>query len=98
MLKLKLCTVVVLLLALVCCGLVMAGPSYPNYGDPDIYEGVRKNDGGYHRQLGSGDEPDLVIDVPFLGRLVINWQEQGNHLRKMAERLPAALNKDINTR
>jgi hypothetical protein len=90
MLKLRLCILIALLLALVCCGGVVAGPKHPNYGDPDIYEGVRTNNGPLLDQLGVPDEPDLVIEIPWLGRIVIKRQEQDYHLRKTAERLPAA--------
>jgi hypothetical protein len=39
-----------------------------------------------------------VIEIPWLGRIVVKRLGQGYHLRKMAERLPAALNKDISER
>jgi hypothetical protein len=98
MLKMKLCIVVTLLLVMVCCGCVVAGPKNPTYGDPDIYEGTRGKGNvsqwELHDQMGS----DLVIEIPWLGRIVVKRQGQGYHLRKMAERLPAALNKDISER
>ena len=94
MLKTRLCILMALLLALVWCGGVEAGPKFPNYGDPDIVEGVRVKDGASQWQLNSPPQMQTVIDIPLLGRIVISWQEQRYHLRKMAERLPAALKKD----
>jgi hypothetical protein len=84
-----------LLLAMAWCGSVVAGPKYPSYGDPDIVEGTRPHDGSSPRLLsGISDEP-LVIEIPFLGRVVFGRQVQrDDQLRKKAERLPAACRKD----
>jgi hypothetical protein len=90
----RLCILLSLLLALVLCGGVVAGPKYPNYGDPDIVEGMRAKDGPSQTQLCYAPEMQLVVDIPLLGRVWINWQEQRDQLRKMAERLPAAFKKD----
>jgi hypothetical protein len=88
--KVKLCILLALLLALVCCGGAVAGPKHISSGDPDIYEGMRSKDGPTQLQLGNPEEPDLVVDIPLLGRIVINRQEQAYHLRKVFERLSAA--------
>lgn len=94
MMKVRLCILLFLLLALVVCGGVVAGPKYPSFGDPDIVEGMRPRDGGSQIQLCYSPETQLVVDIPLLGRVFINWQEQRDQLRKMAERLPAAFTKD----
>jgi hypothetical protein len=95
MLKTKLCILIALLLALLLCSGAVAGPKRPNYGDPDIYEGVRPRDGVSQWKFGPMPDIDLVIDIPLLGRVVIHRHEQGYHLRKVAERLPAALKTDL---
>jgi hypothetical protein len=92
--KTRLCILLSLLLALVLCGGVVAGPKYPNYGDPDIVEGIRAKDGASQVELTASPETQLVVDIPLLGRVCINWREQRDQLRKMAERLPAAFKKD----
>ena len=94
MTKIRLCILLSLLLALMLCGGVVAGPKYPNYGDPDIVEGIRTRDGSSQAQLISSPGTQLVVDIPLLGRVCINWREQRDQLRKMAERLPAAFKKD----
>ena len=94
MLKIRLCILVALLFAFVWCGGVEAGPKFPNYGDPDIVEGVRAKDGASQWQLNSPPQTQMVIDIPLLGRVAIDWHKQRNDLRKMAERLPAALKRD----
>ncbi len=94
MMKMRLCILLFLLLALAVCGGVVAGPKYPNFGDPDIVEGMRPRDGNSQMQLCCSPETQLVVDIPLLGRVFINWQEQRDQLRKMAERLPAAFSKD----
>jgi hypothetical protein len=94
MLNIRLCILIALLLALVWCGGVAAGPKYPNYGDPDIVEGVRVKGGASQWQLSSPPQTQMIFDIPLLGRVLISWQKQGYHLRKMEQRLPAALKKD----
>jgi len=94
MTKTRLCILVSLLLTLVLCGGVVAGPKYPNFGDPDIVEGIRAKDGPSEVQLTASPGTQLVVDIPLLGRVWVNWQEQRDQLRKMAERLPAAFKKD----
>ena len=89
---------IALLLALVWCGGVAAGPKAPNYGDPDIYEGIRTNSGGSQCELTGSPTTQMVFDVPLLGRVAISWQEQSLNLRKMAERLPAASETAITAR
>jgi hypothetical protein len=76
------------------CGSVVAGPKRPVWGDPDIVEGMRANGGPSQMQLWASPDTQLVVDIPLLGRVWFNWQEQRDQLRKMAERLPAALKKD----
>ena len=94
MTKIRLCILLSLLLVLMVCGGAVAGPKYPNYGDPDIVEGIRVKDGSSQTVLSSTSEMPLVVDVPFFGRVFIDWQVQRDQLRKMAERLPAALKMD----
>lgn len=94
MMKIRLCIMLFLLLALVLCSGVAAGPKYPSFGDPDIVEGMRPRDGDSLMQLCCSSGTQLVVDIPLLGRVFINWEEQRDQLRKMAERLPAALKKD----
>ncbi len=95
MMKTRLCILLCLLLSLILCGSVAAGPKHPSYGDPDIVEGMRGRDGGCSQvQLCCSSETQLVVDIPLLGRVFINWEEQRLQLRKMAERLPAAFRKD----
>jgi hypothetical protein len=94
MTKIRLCILLSLLLALVLCGGVVAGPKYPNYGDPDIVEGMRSRDGPSQMQFCCSPGTRLVVDIPLLGRVWVNWQEQRDQLRKMAERLPAAFKKE----
>ena len=97
MLKLKFCILVTLLLVAVWSGCVVAGPKNPNYGDPDIYEGSRSKN-NVSQWESSDPMTGFVIDIPWLGRIEVRRQGQGYHLRKMAERLPAALDKDITER
>ena len=94
MMKIQFCILLLLLLALVLCNGVVAGPKYPNFGDPDIVEGMRPRDGGSQVELCCSPGVQIVVDIPLLGRVFINWQEQRDQLRKMAERLPAAFKKD----
>jgi hypothetical protein len=98
MLKLKLCIVFTLLLVTVWCGCVVAGPRNPNYGDPDIYEGSRRKDNVTKWESDAPMVTGFVFDLPWLGKIVVTRQGQGYHLRKMAERLPAALDTDISKR
>jgi hypothetical protein len=94
MTKNRLCILVSLLLAIALCGGVVAGPKHPTYGDPDIVEGIRSKDEPSQTEFCSSPETLMVVDIPLLGRVFINWQEQRDQLRKMAERPPAALKKD----
>jgi hypothetical protein len=91
MLKTNLCILMTVLLALLWCGGVAAGPKNPDHGDPDIVEGVSFGDRAPQHYLGSGLGTGFVVDVPLLGRAFFSVQEQTYHLRKMSERLPAAI-------
>jgi hypothetical protein len=90
MLKLKWPILLTLLIALMWCGGVVAGPKYPSYGDPDIVEGSRHRDKPSPRLLSGTPEGPLVIEIPFLGKIVLERQGQREQLRKKAGRLPAA--------
>jgi len=77
-----------LLLVLLLSVSVMAGPRH-NGGDPDIVEGIKAKDGVSQVQLLSAPQP-LIIDIPFLGRIVIIRQAQREVQDNMSKRLSAA--------
>jgi len=67
---------------------VVAGPRR-NMGDPDIVEGIKARDGVRQVQLLSAPQP-VIIDLPFLGRIVIIRQAQRETQDNMSKRLSAA--------
>jgi hypothetical protein len=90
MLKPKWFIVFTLLLALGLASVVLAGPSTPHWGDPDIVEGIKGKAKVPREQVYSPPQAPLVIDVPVVGRIVLVRQEQREMPRKVAKRLPAA--------
>jgi hypothetical protein len=88
MLKAKWSIPFALLLVLLLSVGVMAGPRHFT-GDPDIVEGIKANDGVGQVQLLSAPQP-LIIDIPFLGRIVIIRQAQREVQDNMSKRLSAA--------
>ncbi len=78
-----------LLLALVLSTSVMAGPRHSN-GDPDIVEGIKARDGINQVQLLSAPQAPVIIDIPFLGRIVIIRQAQRETQDSTSKRLSAA--------
>lgn len=78
-----------LLLALLLSVSVVAGPRH-SHGDPDIVEGLKSKDGISQVQLLSAPQAVYVIDLPFLGRILIVRQAQRDSQDIMSKRLSAA--------
>ena len=90
MLKPKWIIVLTLFLALGLTSVVLAGPSTPHWGDPDIVEGIKGKGKVPREQVFSSPQAPLVIDIPVVGRVVLERQEQRETPGKVAKRLPAA--------
>ncbi len=78
-----------LLLALSLSVSVMAGPRH-SHGDPDIVEGIKTKEGVRQVQLLSAPQTVYIIDLPFLGRIVIFRQAQRDVQDNLSKRLSAA--------
>ena len=89
MLKAKWFIPFALLLAFVLSTSVMAGPRQSK-GDPDIVEGIKIRDGIRQVQLLSAPQAPIIINIPFLGRIVIIRQAQRDVKDNMSKRLSAA--------
>jgi hypothetical protein len=86
----------VLILALALCGSVVAGPKCPQYGDPDIYEGMRpKGETPRARLLEAESLRVVIIDLPYLGRIFVVQQERDNRQFKVSTRFSAVLGKEF---
>lgn len=86
----------VLILALALCGSVVAGPKCPQYGDPDIYEGMRpKDESPRARLLEAASLQVVIIDLPYLGRIFVVQQERDNRQLKMPTRFSAVSGKKL---
>jgi len=89
MLKAKWFIPLALLLAVLLSTGVMAGPRQSK-GDPDIVEGIKARDGIRQVQSLSAPQAPVIIDVPFLGRIVIMRQAARDTKDSMSKRLSAA--------
>jgi hypothetical protein len=89
MLKAKRFIPFTLLLAFLLSTSVMAGPRHSK-GDPDIVEGIRTRDGVRQVQMLSAPQAPVIIDIPFLGRIVLVRQAQRETQDNMSKRLSAA--------
>jgi len=89
MLKAKWFIPFTLLLAFVLSTGVMAGPRHSK-GDPDIVEGIKARDGISQVQMLSAPQVPVIIDIPFLGRIVLIRQAQRETQDNMSKRLSAA--------
>jgi hypothetical protein len=78
-----------LLLALVLSTSLMAGPRRDS-GDPDIVEGIKARDGVRQVQLLSAPQSPIILNIPFLGRIVIVRQAQRDAQDNLSKRLSAA--------
>ena len=77
-------------LAIVICGSVVAGPRRPqDSGDPDIYEGARPRDGSPRERLIADQTTIVTIDIPFCRGLIFVRQERTLRLNTSLERVSA---------
>jgi hypothetical protein len=77
-------------LAIVLCGSVVAGPRRPREsGDPDIYEGARPRDGAPRERLVGDQTTVITITVPFYHKLIYVRQERELRLNTSLERVSA---------
>jgi hypothetical protein len=77
-------------LAIVVCGSVVAGPRRPQEsGDPDIYEGARPRDGAPRERLVADQTVVITIDIPFCHRLIYVTQERTLRLNTSLDRVSA---------
>jgi hypothetical protein len=90
MMKPKVFIVLALLLALMLSGELLAGPRRPQWGDPDIVEGIKTKGGVRQQQVRFSSPAPIVIDIPFLGRIVLARQDRRETQGKLIQRLPAA--------
>lgn len=64
-------------LAVMLCGSVAAGPKAPKYGgDPDIYEGARPKDKAPREVIAEDPATCFTVDLPFGYRLTYSTQER----------------------
>jgi hypothetical protein len=79
------------ILAIVLCGTVAAGPRRPqDAGDPDIYEGTRPRDRAVRERLISESPSYLIFEIPFCHSLIsVRWGCT-QKLKKIPGRMPAA--------
>ena len=78
-----------LLLAVMLSVSVTAGPRH-SHGDPDIVEGIKTKDGVSQVQMLSAPQIAYIIDLPFLGKIVILRQAQRDSQDMLSKRLSAA--------
>lgn len=77
-------------LAIVLCGSVVAGPRRPqDFGDPDIYEGARPRDGAPRERLVTDQTTVITVDIPFCHKLIFVRQERTLRLNTSLERVSA---------
>lgn len=79
------------ILAIVLCGSVVAGPKRPyDSGDPDIYEGARPRDRAPRERLVSDSSTCLIIEIPFCHSLICLRWECTRKPEKIPGRMPVA--------
>ena len=94
MMKPKWLIALALVLVLALSGGLTAGPKNPNYGDPDIYEGMRPRDETpQFRLLESVSSQVLILNLPYVARIVVVHQERDESQVRVRTRVPAVSGK-----
>jgi hypothetical protein len=94
MMKPKWLIALALVLVLAFSGSAVAGPKNPNYGDPDIYEGMRpKDETPQFRFLETVSSQVLILNLPYVARIVVVNQERDERQIRVPTRVPAVSGK-----